>query len=108
VQVSDLMAWNGLNETSIIHPDEKLVLQVTPPATTTPTPGPATATATATPVLPTLTATPTQTPTQAAIQPTSTIVSAAEKGDLSSIWLLGAGLAVVGLVILLAITRKKR
>ena len=44
VNVGDLMAWNGLFESSIIKPEQKLVLQVTPPATVTPTPAPATAT----------------------------------------------------------------
>jgi LysM repeat protein len=44
VSLSDLMSWNGLNAASVIRPDQKLVLLVTPPATDTPTPGPATAT----------------------------------------------------------------
>ena len=49
IKVNDLMAWNDLNASSILQPKQKLVLQVTPPATQTPTPGPATATPTATP-----------------------------------------------------------
>jgi LysM repeat protein len=48
VNMFDLMSWNGLNAASIIQPDQKLVLQVTPPATVTPTPGPATHTPTPT------------------------------------------------------------
>ncbi len=32
----DLMAWNYLNASSVIYPGEKLLLQVTPPATNTP------------------------------------------------------------------------
>jgi LysM repeat protein len=42
VPLSDLMAWNGLNNTSVIHPKQKLLLLVTPPttATTTQTPSP--------------------------------------------------------------------
>lgn len=65
VSVSELMAWNGLSASSIIRPDQKLLLQVTPPATVTPTPAPPTITPTATytpppvtppPVTPSLTA----------------------------------------------------
>lgn len=67
VSVNDLMAWNGLNETSILQLNQQLLLKVTPPATLTPTPGPATATPTATPVTPTATPTLTATP-----QPTLT------------------------------------
>lgn len=59
VSLSDLMSWNGLNSTSVIRPDQKLRLLVTPPATETPTPGPPTATpspsATGTQALPTAT-----------------------------------------------------
>jgi LysM repeat protein len=44
VPLSDLMGWNGLNSNSIIRPDQKLLLLVTPPATATFTPAPATAT----------------------------------------------------------------
>ena len=42
VPVSDLMAWNGLDNTSIIQPDQRLLLLVTPPATPTFTPSPTT------------------------------------------------------------------
>jgi LysM repeat protein len=42
VSLSDLMAWNGLNNTSIIRPDQKLLLRVAPPATETLTPSPTT------------------------------------------------------------------
>ncbi|HET9588171.1 MAG TPA: LysM peptidoglycan-binding domain-containing protein, partial [Anaerolineales bacterium] len=35
VALADLMAWNGLNNASIIRPEQKLVLLVTPPATAT-------------------------------------------------------------------------
>ncbi len=56
-----LQAWNNLFS-SDIFPNQKLLLQVTPPATLTPTPGPPTATPTVTPVTPTFTATPSATP----------------------------------------------
>ena len=42
VPLTDLMAWNGLNNASVIRPDQKLLLLVTPPASPTPieTPSP--------------------------------------------------------------------
>jgi LysM repeat protein len=44
VPVADLMSWNGLNAASVIRPDQKLLLLVTPPVTPTWTPSPATIT----------------------------------------------------------------
>ena len=40
VLLADLMAWNGLNTTSVIIPEQKLLLLVTPPATPTATQAP--------------------------------------------------------------------
>jgi LysM repeat protein len=37
VPLADLMAWNGLNNASVIRPEQKLLLLVTPPAKPTPT-----------------------------------------------------------------------
>ncbi len=37
VPLADLMAWNGLNNTSVIRPEQKLFLRVTPPVTSTAT-----------------------------------------------------------------------
>jgi len=37
VPLSDLMNWNGLNNTSVILPEQKLLLRVTPPASPTAT-----------------------------------------------------------------------
>ena len=42
VTLNDLMAWNGLSSASILQVNEKLVLQVTPPATLTPSAAPPT------------------------------------------------------------------
>jgi LysM repeat protein len=70
IPLSDLMNWNGLNNTSVIHPDEKLLLLITPPATLTLTPAPPTTTpspspsATQPPPTVTLTATPAESPAQ--------------------------------------------
>ena len=55
--MANLMSWNGLSDGSIIQPGQKLLLQVTPPATITPTPGPPTAAPTLTRVPPSPTAT---------------------------------------------------
>ncbi|MFN8413583.1 MAG: LysM peptidoglycan-binding domain-containing protein [Anaerolineales bacterium] len=35
VSLSDLMAWNGLDATSVIRPQQKLLLRISPPATPT-------------------------------------------------------------------------
>lgn len=52
VLLADLMAWNGLNNASVIRPEQKLILMVTPPATETLTPAPATITPSLTPTIP--------------------------------------------------------
>ena len=44
IPLSSLMAWNGLDNTSVIRPEQKLLLMVTPPASATLTPVPATVT----------------------------------------------------------------
>ncbi|HUE98951.1 MAG TPA: LysM peptidoglycan-binding domain-containing protein [Anaerolineales bacterium] len=44
VPLADLMGWNGLNNASVIRPEQKLILLVTPPATATLTPSPVTIT----------------------------------------------------------------
>jgi LysM repeat protein len=66
--LADLMNWNGLNNASVIRPDQKLLLQVTPPATETPTPAPGTATSSPQPTL-------TQSP------PTATLPAAPEESS---------------------------
>ena len=59
IPLADLMSWNGLNNASVIRPDQKLLLLVTLPATVTPTPEPATITPSP---RPSLTPSPTGTP----------------------------------------------
>jgi LysM repeat protein len=85
VPLLDLMTWNGLNNTSVIRPDQKLLLLVTPPATPTFTPGPSTTT-------PSPTASMTQLPpteTPAAVEP-----EAPRRSGLGLI--LGIGTILVG------------
>src|SRR5215216_6179307 len=59
VSLADLMSWNGLNNASVIRPDQKLLLLVTPPPTQTLTPSPVTITPSASP---SITPSPTGTP----------------------------------------------
>jgi LysM repeat protein len=97
VTVTDLMVWNGLNASSVLHPEQKLVLQVTPPATETPIPLPATATLTAT--APPPTPTPSMSPTRASISPTATTASSPAGGGNGVVWFVSIGLAAGGIVI---------
>jgi hypothetical protein len=103
--VADLMAWNAMDDTSILKIGQKLLLQVTPPATITPTPAPATATQTATAVPPTPTLT--LTPTQAALSPTAAPRSTLLGGKDSLVWYALIGLGVGGLVLVVFFSRKK-
>ena len=68
VPLADLMAWNGLNNTSVIRPEQKLLLLVTPPATPTATPTPSPAGITPSPS-PSLTPSPMETPAVIATEP---------------------------------------
>lgn len=94
VNYLDLMAWNNLTELSVIQPGQKLVLQVTPPATATFTPAPPTNT----PVPPT--ATNTLPPTEPVISPTPTATliptPAAPSGGETFFWVLLGIVAVAG------------
>jgi LysM repeat protein len=62
VSLSSLMAWNGLGDTSVIRPEQKLLLLVTPPATPTALETP-TASATPIPIRPSPSPAMTQAPT---------------------------------------------
>ncbi len=71
VPLASLMAWNGLTNDSIIRPNQKLLLLVTPPATETPTPAPLTETPTSQPTF-TLTPAPAAETPPATTEPAST------------------------------------
>jgi len=105
IPLYDLMVWNGLNNNSIIKPGQKLILQVTPPATVTPTPGPPTVTATVTPtpIPPTRTLTPSPT----ALSPTATITPEAKAGDFPVGWAILIPLVVGGLIVFGFLARRK-
>jgi LysM repeat protein len=69
INVTQLLNWNGLTEDSVIQPGQRLLLRVTPPATSTPIPviSTATPTATITPIPPSKTPEP-PTPSPSATQ----------------------------------------
>ncbi|MGB4595486.1 MAG: LysM peptidoglycan-binding domain-containing protein [Anaerolineaceae bacterium] len=96
VTVDELLAWNYLTKESILYVGDKLLLNVTPPATNTPTPLPATptpppsATPTAT-LAPTRTLVPTSLPT-----PTSTPAPAGILTGASA-WLWGLPVLAIAL-----------
>jgi len=103
VPLDALMAWNNLNSGSIIMPSQKLLLQVTPPATETPTPGPPTETPTAS-----VTPSPTNTlhSTVTAAQPTATPEPVQANTNAFVGWSIG-GMVVVGLFLIVFFSRKK-
>ncbi len=105
VPVADLMAWNGLNENSILQVNQKLLLQVTPPATKTPTPGLVTVTPTASLAPPTRTITLLQ--TQADTSPTATGESLPSGGSGAPALFLFIGLAAAGLFLAIIFIRRK-
>ncbi|HEX7973203.1 MAG TPA: LysM peptidoglycan-binding domain-containing protein [Anaerolineales bacterium] len=105
VRMADLMAWNGLNESSILMPDQKLVLEVTPPASVTPTPAPATATRIATTAPPTPTPTLLQTPT--AGPSTAPVEASFADGRTQTVWIGLIGLVAGGLLLVVLINRKR-
>lgn len=106
VSLADLMAWNFLNPSSIIYPGERLLLQVTPPATITSTPAPATKTPLPSP---TRTASPSPTATRAlSPTPTATVPPALfnlTDNPLNWLWLLAV--AAVGVAVYFVISAQR-
>jgi LysM repeat protein len=101
VSINNLMAWNGLSQASIIRPDQKLLLQVTPPATITPTPAPPT-------VTPTVADTPTAlAPTPDPATPTSTALSIPAGKNASLLLGGGSFLVLAGLGLGIFFYRRK-
>lgn len=105
ISLSDLLAWNFMNTSSVIYPGEKLLLNVTPPATATFTPAPPTETLT-----PTRTPTPTVSPTLT-IQPSASATMVITKTQTSPseawLWLLAAGAVGVALFFVLSARKPK-
>jgi LysM repeat protein len=105
VNIFDLMAWNGLNESSIIQPGQKILLQVTPPATITPTPAPATMTPTNTQVTPTLTLTLAPTGSDASPTVVSEIPSSTGRSPFG--WLAFISVMIIALILVAIFARRK-
>ena len=107
VSLADLMTWNFLNPSSIIYPGNRLLLQVTPPATITSTPAPATKTP-----LPSPTRTASPSPTaMRALSPTITATEHPASLNLTDnplnwLWLLAV--AAVGVAVYFVINSNKR
>ncbi len=106
ITYTDLMAWNYLNTSSVIYPGERLLLQVTPPATNTPTLVPATETPLPSP---TITPSPLPTATQTFLPSPTTIVILAESnpGQNSNNWLLLLAVGAVSVAIIIVIGTQK-
>jgi len=97
ISLAELMAWNGMDQSSVLYPEQKLVLLVTPPTTATFTPVPATITATGTPVPPTATPSPTIAEADHSSTPVQTESVSADQPPVTGI--LSVGLAAGALVI---------
>ena len=91
IPLNNLLTWNGLNNTSVIQPGQKILLLVTPPPTQTPSPS-LTLTATPSPVL---SATSTPLPTAS---PLITTPEASDNAENSN-WNLvaGGGILLLGI-----------
>lgn len=109
ISLADLMAWNGLNERSVIYPGDKLLLNVTPPPTITPTFTPVTPSPTAT-ITPTPTDSPTPTLVPTQVETLEHEAEAKTKANLSGVWLIiGAGLSTgVAVFLFLQQLRKRK
>jgi len=107
VSLSELMAWNGLNVSSIIHPEQMLLLRVTPPASVTPTPPPATATLAYTAPLPTQTPT-LYLPEPTTISPTPNGAPSSLNGNSTMVWFVLIGIAASGLFLLVISSRRSK
>jgi LysM repeat protein len=106
VSLTELLAWNNLGIDSVIRPDQKLILQVTPPATETPTPGPPTATIAPTePVTAAPSATPAPSSPTASPTPAPRPVTAGVMD--SPFFYLSLGLAAIGVVVVVLFARKR-
>jgi LysM repeat protein len=106
VPLAQLMSWNNLNQDSIIRPEQKLILQVTPPATETATPGPVTVTPTASEFPPTTT--PTQTPVEADTSLTSMTETTPANDSNGLDWWLIIGFAAGGFFLAMLYTQSRK
>jgi len=95
VSVADLMSWNMLSQGTVLQPGEKLLLQVTPPATATATLAPVTSTTRAThTATPTRTVTPSVESGTSAVLPTAIPEEDTPAGNTAWFWWVGLILLV--------------
>lgn len=107
VNVYDLMAWNGLSETTILQPAQKLLLKVAPPATATPTPAPPTLTPSS---APTSTSAPTQPPPASPTAAPGSITPAVEPQPAApsqTVWIVILATGLAGLLIVVIFGKRK-
>ncbi len=104
MSVNELMNWNGLNGSSILLPGQKLLLQVTLPATETATPDPVTWTPSPAP------SAPVSTPEPPAVDPAPTELAAASPDQAGSpaVLYVSLGLIASGLLLAALFTRLRR
>jgi LysM repeat protein len=107
VTVNNLMAWNGLSDAFILQPNQKLLLEVTPPATPTPVPPPATDTPISTPVPPSPTPTLSPTPSLEATPTATPVDPAPASANPPVFWWVILGLAAGGLALVVFFLRRK-
>jgi LysM repeat protein len=111
LSLSDLIAWNGLNTSSVIWPGEKLLMLVTPPATETPIPPPATGTPLPTSVPATPTSSLKTVPPTSLTAPAATLqIGASLSGGRTAavLIILVVFLAAAGLLLVGFFTRRKK
>ncbi|HOE34317.1 MAG: LysM peptidoglycan-binding domain-containing protein [Chloroflexi bacterium] len=106
IALEDLLRWNNMTVNYTLWPGEKLLLNVTPPATATPTPAPVTPTATFTPTQP-------PTPTRAPLPsptPTATAVPGLweKAAEIDPLWLIPAAALLAGAGALLLVAGRKK
>lgn len=110
VPLNDLLSWNGFNPTRVLYPGDRLLLQVTPPATNTPSPLPPTETP-----QPTATPQPTTTPSPMALSITNPsptdppshspsptdmpVTQSVSENQISPIWLWSLAIAAVSMAV---------
>jgi hypothetical protein len=111
----DLMRWNGLTAASVLQVDQKLLLDVTPPASPTPTQGPPTATPTSSPSPRALTPSPatalSKTEAVAASAGSETAVTeqaGMAQAGLPYTWVVAVGIMGGGMLVLFLFLRKKQ
>ena len=98
VPLADLMAWNGLNNTSVIYSEQKLLLLVTPPPTATFTPNPPTMTPSPSPSV---------TPPSPTGTPPITEAETSSAGGLGLSLILGVTALVIGGLLWWRFSRKR-